>query len=221
MAQLMQLRRGTTAQHAGFTGSEGEVTVDTTRDSLVVHDGATAGGFPIAKLSEVGTGDFKADGSVPMTGSLTLSGAGTGIVFEGTTADANETTLVAGEPTADRTVTMPDATTTLAGLAVTQTFTAPQRGTRTTDNDCSFDLSVTNLWKCTPTAGAALTFTNHADGQSGSILFINGSNYAITAAATTKVTSSFLATISATGTYIINYTDDGTNTYCSTAGAMA
>jgi hypothetical protein len=118
-------------------------------------------------------------------------------------------------------MTFPASTTTVAGLGITQTFTAPQRGTRTTDNDASFDLSVTNLWKCTPTGAAALTFTNHADGQSGNILFINGSNYAITAAATTKVTSSFLTTISATGTYIINYTDDGTNTYCSCAGAMS
>ena len=32
------------------------------------------------------------------------------IVFEGTTADASETTLSAGEPTADRTITLPDAT---------------------------------------------------------------------------------------------------------------
>jgi hypothetical protein len=32
------------------------------------------------------------------------------IVFEGTTADAFETTLSAGEPTADRTITLPDAT---------------------------------------------------------------------------------------------------------------
>jgi hypothetical protein len=45
------------------------------------------------------------------------------IVFEGTTADAHETTLSAGEPTADRTVTLPDATTTLVGTDTTQTLT--------------------------------------------------------------------------------------------------
>ena len=52
MAKLLQLRRGTTAQHTsggGFTGAEGEVTVDTTKDTLVVHDNSTAGGHPIAK----------------------------------------------------------------------------------------------------------------------------------------------------------------------------
>lgn len=45
------------------------------------------------------------------------------IVFEGTTADSNELTLSAGEPTADRTVTLPNATTTLVGTDTTDTLT--------------------------------------------------------------------------------------------------
>jgi hypothetical protein len=45
------------------------------------------------------------------------------IVFEGTTADAFETTLSAGEPTADRTITLPNATTTLVGTDTTDTLT--------------------------------------------------------------------------------------------------
>lgn len=45
------------------------------------------------------------------------------IIFEGTTADAFETTLSAGEPTADRTVTLPNATDTLVGKATTDTLT--------------------------------------------------------------------------------------------------
>jgi len=52
MAKLLQLRRGNTAQHnttnGGFTGAVGEVTVDTDKDTLVVHDGSTAGGSPLA-----------------------------------------------------------------------------------------------------------------------------------------------------------------------------
>ena len=48
MAKLLKLRRGTTSQHSSFTGAEGEVTVDTTKDVLVVHDGSTAGGHPVA-----------------------------------------------------------------------------------------------------------------------------------------------------------------------------
>lgn len=49
MSKAIQRRRGTTAEHAGFTGLVGEVTVDTTKKTLVVHDGVTAGGTPLAK----------------------------------------------------------------------------------------------------------------------------------------------------------------------------
>lgn len=52
--------------------------------------------------------------------------AGAGIVFEGATDDAYETTLVAAEPTADRTVTIPNESMTLAGRDVAQTFSAKQ-----------------------------------------------------------------------------------------------
>ena len=48
MAKQIQLRRGTTAENNGFTGAVGEVTVDTDKDVLVVHDGVTDGGFPNA-----------------------------------------------------------------------------------------------------------------------------------------------------------------------------
>lgn len=48
MAKRVQLRRGTTAQTNTFTGAVGEVTVDTDKEVLVVHDGITAGGFPTA-----------------------------------------------------------------------------------------------------------------------------------------------------------------------------
>lgn len=51
-AFAIQLRRGTTAQHASFTGLVGEVTIDTDKDTLVVHDGVTAGGYPLAKSTD-------------------------------------------------------------------------------------------------------------------------------------------------------------------------
>lgn len=49
MSFAFQRRRGTTAQHASFTGLLGEVTVDTDKEVVVVHDGVTAGGFPLSK----------------------------------------------------------------------------------------------------------------------------------------------------------------------------
>jgi hypothetical protein len=49
MSKAIQRRRGTTDEHAGFTGLVGELTVDTTKNTVVVHDGVTAGGHPLAK----------------------------------------------------------------------------------------------------------------------------------------------------------------------------
>ena len=49
MAKQLKLRRGTTSQHSSFTGAEGECTVDTTKDTLVVHDGSTAAGRPLLR----------------------------------------------------------------------------------------------------------------------------------------------------------------------------
>lgn len=104
---------------------------------------------------------------------------------------------------------------------VAQTFTASQRGTVTTDNDGSFDMTATNNFKCTPTANFTLTFTNITAGQSGFILLVNGSNYTVSAHANTKVSSTALATISATGTYLLSYFSDGTNVYVVNSGALA
>ena len=104
---------------------------------------------------------------------------------------------------------------------VLQTYTLSQRGTVTTDNDLSFDMNVTNNFKCTPTATGALTFTNITAGQSGYVLLVNSGGYAITAAATTKVGATFLSTVSAAGTYLISYMTDGTNVYCTASGALS
>ena len=53
MAKQVQFRRGTTSQHSTFTGAAGEITVDTDKNTAVVHDGSTAGGVPLAKSSEL------------------------------------------------------------------------------------------------------------------------------------------------------------------------
>ena len=130
-------------------------------------------------------------------------GAGTG--------NGTVTSIVAGTGLTGGTIT---STGTVAlNLGNANTWTASQRATITTDNDGSFDEAVTNNFFCTPTGSATLTFTNHTAGQSGFILLVNGSNYAITAAATTKINSADLTTISATGTYLLSYLDNGTNAY--------
>ena len=49
MATQVQFRRGTTAEHTGFKGADGEVTVDTSLKTVVIHDALTNGGFPLLR----------------------------------------------------------------------------------------------------------------------------------------------------------------------------
>lgn len=67
--------------------------------------------------SQTVQGDKTFSGSTTFTGNVTASGAtfqgGSPLVFEGVTADASETTLAVSDPTADRTVTIPDSSGTL------------------------------------------------------------------------------------------------------------
>lgn len=56
MATVIQQRRGTAAQHdngTGFTGVEGELTIDVTNHTVRVHDGAKKGGYRLAQLTEL------------------------------------------------------------------------------------------------------------------------------------------------------------------------
>ena len=46
----IQRRRGTATEHGSFTGLAGELTVNTTRNSVHVHDGSQAGGHELAKI---------------------------------------------------------------------------------------------------------------------------------------------------------------------------
>lgn len=55
MSKRIQLRRGTTTEHNTFTGADGEVTVDTDKKTLVVHDGLTVGGTPLATSADLST----------------------------------------------------------------------------------------------------------------------------------------------------------------------
>jgi len=100
----------------------------------------------------------------------------------------------------------------LATSTVGIDITGRAKGTLTTDNDGSFDMSASNNFKCTPSGGFTLTFTNIVS-QSGFILLVNTGGHTIAAAGTSKVDANLLATITAAGTYLVSYFSDGTNVY--------
>ena len=62
MPDQLQLRGGTTTEHATFTGASKEVTIDTTKKTAVVHDASTAGGNPL--MREDGANSALINGSV-------------------------------------------------------------------------------------------------------------------------------------------------------------
>tara|TARA_R100000773_G_C4113842_1_gene52634 strand:- start:83 stop:484 length:402 start_codon:yes stop_codon:yes gene_type:complete len=62
MSTQVQFRRGTTAEHSSFKGADGEVTVDTSIRTVVIHDAITNGGFPL--LRQDGSNSALALGSV-------------------------------------------------------------------------------------------------------------------------------------------------------------
>lgn len=79
MAYAIQRRRGTATEHNSFTGLAGEITVDTTNNTLRVHDGSTAGGHRLAKYAEITAfGD----------GDMTSVVAGSGLTGGATSGDA-------------------------------------------------------------------------------------------------------------------------------------
>ena len=82
MATQIRFRRGTTAQHATFTGAAGEVTVDTDKKTLVVHDGVTPGGQPLPTTTT----------NIPSDNSVSTVKIQNNAVTTAKIADANVTT---------------------------------------------------------------------------------------------------------------------------------
>jgi hypothetical protein len=96
MTTAIRRRRGTTAQHSTFIGLEGETTIDTDKEVVVVHDGTTQGGFPLMRengsnsalaLGSAGTPSLKFTGDTntgiysPGADQVAISTNGTGRLF--------------------------------------------------------------------------------------------------------------------------------------------
>jgi len=108
----VKLRRGTDTEHSSFTGAVGEVTVDTTNNTLRVHDNSTAGGIRLAKLSEAGgsgtvtsvdSGTGLTGGPITTSGTLSIASGGvdtTQLANDAVTADKlADTAVTAGSYT--------------------------------------------------------------------------------------------------------------------------
>ena len=122
--------------------------------------------------------------SSPSFSATVTLGAGADIIFEGTTNDGFETTLTVTDPTADRIVTLPNATTTLVGQDTTDTltnktltsptinnatFTGQQSGLQIAFNDSIvFEGTTADAYELTlsagePTSDVTVTLPNETD----------------------------------------------------------
>jgi hypothetical protein len=119
-----------------------------------------------------------------------------------------------------------DSVTVTGDVAVGDDVTVAGRasGHVTTDNDGSFDLSVGNDFKCTPSGNFTLTFTNATAGQSGNILLINSGGHTVSAHADVAINATALTALTTAGTYHLGYycsASSGNNTIAvSASGAL-
>lgn len=147
----------------------GQIIYETDTDSLLIWNGAAWVVFADEQLltldtanSRIGINDSTPSFALDVTGDIRATGTiyadGT-IVFEGATADANETTLTVIDPTADRTISLPNAS---GNVALTSSTTGViTLGTDTAGNYVSgitagTGISVTG----TPAPGWSPTITN-------------------------------------------------------------
>jgi hypothetical protein len=119
---------------------------------------------------------------------LTGAGVDASIVFEGSTADAFETTLTVVDPTQDNTITLPNTTGTVAILNATQTLTNKTLTTATLGSNLDAGaFKITNL--ATPTLASDAVRKDFADAQVAAAATSATSAAASASAAATSATS--------------------------------
>ena len=142
MPTQVQFRRGTTTQNNSFTGAVGELSVDTTLDTIRVHDGSTAGGHRLAKYSEITTGDITAVvAGTGLSGGATSGSATVALSHLGleSLSDPNDDQIIFWDDSAGATAFLDIG----SGLAISGT-TLSSSITQYADSDARGAISVTD-----------------------------------------------------------------------------
>lgn len=109
MPTQVQFRRGTTSQNNSFTGGAGEISVDTEKDTIRVHDSVTAGGFELlrADLDNVDSSALNTKIDAEIDSYLS---AGSGISISSGTISIASSPNLTGTPTAPTAATTTNTT---------------------------------------------------------------------------------------------------------------
>ena len=139
MPTQVQFRRGTTTQNNAFTGAAGELSVDTTLNTLRIHDGSTAGGFALVNLTGTQTLTNKTLTSPSIGTSLTTASSSFDLL--NTTA----TTLNIGGAATTLSIGAATGTATINNANVVITGNLTVNGTTTTVNSTTLTVDDINI----------------------------------------------------------------------------
>jgi len=185
--------------------------------------GAATGTATINNANVVITGNLTVNGTTTTVNSTTVE-IQNAFVFEGATADAFETTLSTVDPTADRTILLPDASDTLVGKATTDTLT--NKSISLTNNTVTFTSLELKTGCSDETGSGALVFATSPTLVTPTIGVATATSVnkvAITAPATSAtLTLADGSTLATSGAYSTTFTATATTTLTlPTTGTLA
>jgi len=202
MATQIQWRRGTTAQTASFTGVVGEATVDTSKNTLVIHDGTTAGGFPLARESALSANAIYLQASYNQANASFIAANSAGVYANGAFVSSN--TIQTYVTSANANISLLFSYVNTANANITAAFAAANAATAT---DATQNTSIT----------ASFTAANSAG------VYANGAFAAANNAATSTgnyANAAFLTANSATNTATAAYTRANNSINANTGGTI-
>lgn len=164
------LGSGTDAVRSSAIQIEGSVISSSDSSIIQIADGLTV------------TGDLTVTGTTTTVNSTTINVTNS-FTFEGSTADDYETTLQVTDPTADRTITLPNATGTVSLLDNTETLT-----NKTIDADNN---TITNIGDSELSSGISATKIGNGDVDNTELSYLNGVSSSIQTQIDTKASTAF------------------------------
>jgi hypothetical protein len=170
------LGNGTSAIQSSAIGISGTTLSSTDSSLITIDEGLTVTGNTTI------TGNLTVNGTTTTVNSTTID-VTTSFRFEGATSDDYETTLTVTDPTADRTITLPNATGIVSLLDNTETLT-----NKTIDADNN---TISNIGDDELSSGISATKIGNGDVDNTELSYLNGVTSAIQTQIDTKASTAF------------------------------